>query len=197
MRIGIDIDGVLIDDDSYKLEQITKFIYENGLEDMTNPYAYEFHKCNWDNEIEQRFKDQYIQDYCKNAVPRYYAREVIQKLHDDGHTIVIITGRFKTTEDSDIGKVMRKEVLDWLNKHKIIYDKICFAKMPKTKELIENHIDIMIDDSNIIAKDIVRVCKLYLFDNRYNQDITLDNMKRVFSWYDIYNKINKEIILSD
>ena len=37
-------------------------------------------------------------------------------------------------------------------------------------------VDIMIDDSLVIAKDIVEVCKLYLFDNRYNQNIILDHM---------------------
>lgn len=95
-------------------------------------------------------------------------------------------------EDSPIGKSMRKGVIDWLSKHQIIYDKICFAKMPKTKELVENKIDIMIDDSPVIAKDIVGVRKLYLFDNRYNQNIKLDYMERVFGFYDIYRKIEKE-----
>lgn len=64
--------------------------------------------------------------------------------------------------------------------------------MPKTKELVENRIDIMIDGSPVIAKDIVEVCKLYLFDNRYNQNIRLDHMERVFGFYDIYRKIEKE-----
>ncbi len=53
-------------------------------------------------------------------------------------------------------------------------------------------VDIMIDDSLVIAKDIVEVCKLYLFDNRYNQNIILDHMERVFGFYDIYRKIEKE-----
>lgn len=87
---------------------------------------------------------------------------------------------------------MRQGVIDWLKKYLIIYDQICFAKMSKTKELVENKIDVMIDDSPIIAKDIVAVCKLYLFDNRYNQNIELDHMERVFGFYDIYRKIGKE-----
>ena len=192
MRIGIDIDGVLTDEDNYRLEKTAKFIYENDLEDMIDPYNYEHYKCNWDPVIKQKFKTDYFLDYCENVKPRLFASEVIKKLHDDGHTIVIITGRYKTTEDSPIGESMRKGVVDWLSKYQIIYDKIWYAKMPKTKELVENRIDIMIDDSPVIAKDIVEVCKLYLFDNRYNQNIILDHMERVFGFYDIYRKIEKE-----
>ena len=29
MKIGIDIDGVLMDDDTYRLDTITKYCYEN------------------------------------------------------------------------------------------------------------------------------------------------------------------------
>lgn len=65
MRIGIDIDGVLTDDDNYKLEQITKFIYENNLEDMTDPYNYEHYKCNWDSLIKRKFKTDYLPYYCR------------------------------------------------------------------------------------------------------------------------------------
>ena len=31
MRIGIDIDGVLIDDDIYRLDTMTKYCYEKNL----------------------------------------------------------------------------------------------------------------------------------------------------------------------
>ena len=44
MNIGIDIDGVLIDDDTYRLDTITKYCYENNLPDLDKPYNYES-KC--------------------------------------------------------------------------------------------------------------------------------------------------------
>jgi uncharacterized HAD superfamily protein len=54
MNIGIDIDGVLMDDDTYRLDTITKYCYENNLPDLDNPYKYEI-KCNWSNEIKEDY----------------------------------------------------------------------------------------------------------------------------------------------
>lgn len=189
MIIGIDIDGVLMDDDTYRLDHITKYCYENQLPDMDNPYAYE-EKCEWEREISEDYREKYFFNYIKNAPIRDFAAEVIQKLHDEGNKIVIITGRYKTQEDSEIGKQMRKDTEDWLNKNNIIYDEICYAHCPKTKEIIEKNIDIMIDDSPEILPEIVKVTKVLCYDNRYNRDLEYNNMTRVFSWYDIYMKIN-------
>lgn len=40
MNIGIDIDGVLTNDDDYIIDCISKFWYENNLNFFENPYAY-------------------------------------------------------------------------------------------------------------------------------------------------------------
>lgn len=49
----------------------------------------------------------------------------------------------------------------------------------------------MIDDSPEVLKEIVKYTKVLCFDNRYNTNINYENMTRVYSWYDIYNKINR------
>ncbi len=190
MNIGIDIDGVLLDDDTYRLDTMTKYCYENNLPDLDYPYEYES-KCNWTKEIKEDYRQKYYFNYVQNMPAKYYASEVIKKLHDDGHKIIIITGRYKTQEDSSLGEQMRKYTIDWLNKNNIIYDEICFVHCPKTKEIKEKNIDIMIDDSPEILPEIVKVTKALCFDNRYNRDLTLNNMTRVFSWYDIYRKIKQ------
>ena len=38
MNIGIDIDGVLTNDDEYTMNSMAKFIYDKKLEDIKNPY---------------------------------------------------------------------------------------------------------------------------------------------------------------
>lgn len=58
MNIGIHIDGVLMDDDTYRLDTITKYCYENNLPDLDNPYKYEI-KCNWSNEIKEDYRQKY------------------------------------------------------------------------------------------------------------------------------------------
>lgn len=41
MRIGIDIDGVLTNDDDYILDTGTKFFLENNINSYVEPYEYE------------------------------------------------------------------------------------------------------------------------------------------------------------
>lgn len=190
MKIGIDIDGVLMDDDTYRLDTMTKYCYENNLPDLDNPYKYE-NKCNWSEEIKDDYRAKYYFEYVKNMPARAFASEVIKKLHDEGNEIIIMTGRYKTYEDSAIGEEMRKNTVDWLNKNNIIYDKICYAPCPKIKEIKENNIDIMIDDNSEIIPDIAKITKVLCYDNRYNRDLICNNMTRVFSWYDIYRKIKQ------
>ena len=45
MNIGIDIDGVLTNDDDYLMDTITKFNFENNLEGLKSPYDYEYNKA--------------------------------------------------------------------------------------------------------------------------------------------------------
>ena len=47
----------------------------------------------------------------------------------------------------------------------------------------------MIEDSPSTIEAINKIVKVLCYDNRYNRDLKLDNVTRVYSWYDIYNKI--------
>lgn len=190
--MNIDIDGVLMDDDTYRIDTMTKYCYENNLGNLDNPYKYES-KCNWSEEIKEDYRQKYYFEYVKNMPAKKFAAEVIEKLHNEGNKIVIITGRYKTQEDSEIGQRMRDYTVQWLKNNNIIYDEICYAHCPKTKEIQEKNIDLMIDDSPEILKEIIKYTKVLCFDNRYNMNLQYDNMIRVYSWYDIYIKI-KELV---
>jgi len=190
MIIGVDMDGVLLDDDTYRLDHITKYCFENNLQGMDNPYKYE-NKCNWSKEILEDYRKKYFFDYIKNAPVRKYASEIIRKLHDEGNKIIIITGRHKTREQSPIGDQMREDTVNWLNKNDIVYDEICFACSPKVQEVKENSIDVMIDDSPDVIEAVTKITNVLCFDNRYNRDLEYENMTRVFSWYDIYMKLRE------
>lgn len=50
MNIGIDIDGVLTNEDDYLLEYATKFGYENNILDVLDYNNYELKKFNWNKE---------------------------------------------------------------------------------------------------------------------------------------------------
>lgn len=193
MKIGIDIDGVLTNDDEYILSCTSKYCYENNIEGFVSPYKYEYNKLNWNQEILDDYRSKYFDEYVDNEPVRRFASEVIKKLKEDGHKIFIITGRYKSHDNTSDGENMRLRIKKWLDKNQIVYDKLIFAKVPKIKELQENKIDLMIEDSPTTIPVIKDIVKVLCFDTRYNQDLKFDNVNRVFSWYDIYRKINKGI----
>ena len=191
MNIGIDIDGVLTDDDEYILSSTSKYCYENNIEGFTNPYNYEYNKLNWTQEIIDSYRSKYFEEYVDNEPPRKFASEVIKKLKNDGHKIFIITARYRSLDNTEAGEDMRFRIKRWLDKNEIVYDKLLFAETPKLKEINENKIDIMIEDSPTTIPDIVGATKVFCFDARYNQNLKFNNMIRVFSWYDIYRKVKE------
>ena len=192
MNIGIDIDGVLTNDDDYILDFTSKYYYEHDLKGFDNANLYEYRKLNWDENTINDYRKEFFLNYIKNEPARKFASEVIKKLRDEGNKIFIISARYKTAENGKINNEnIRECTLDWLRKNKIEYDKIIFTKPPKVNEILENKIDIMIEDSPTTINELVKVVKVLYYDTRYNRSIEHENITRVYSWYDIYMKINE------
>jgi capsule biosynthesis phosphatase len=79
--------------------------------------------------------------------PKAGAKEMIQQLREDGHTIIIHTARNMATCHHNVGKVLKnvgKITLDWLEAHEIPYDEIFFGKP---------NADITIDDRVLRFQD--------------------------------------------
>ena len=190
MNIGIDIDGVIMDDDTYRLAHMSKFCYEHNLPPLEYPYGYET-KGNWDAKTSALYRQEYFLDYVQHGPAHLFVSEITHKLHEEGHNLVIITSRHKTTHNTPEGEQMRQLTIQWLKEHNVYYDKICFAIWPKVEDIQENKIDIMIEDcvEAIIAQS--KYTKHLCYDTRYNRNFTLKGMNRVFSWYDIYRNIKE------
>ena len=192
MNIGIDIDGVLTNDDDYILDFTSKYCYEHDLKGFDNANLYEYRKLNWDENTINNYRKEFFLNYIKNEPARKFASEVIKKLRDEGNKIFIISARYKTAENGKINNEnIRECTLDWLIKNNIEYDKIIFTKPPKVNEILENKIDIMIEDSPTTINELVKVVKVLYYDTRYNRSIEHEHITRVYSWYDIYMKINE------
>ena len=188
MNIGIDIDGVLTNENDFVLECMSKFNYENNLGYMKNPYEYEFNKVNYNDEQKMEYREKYFNDYVDNYKARRYASEVIKMLKEDGNKIYIITARYTSIHNEK----MRQRVREWLKKNDIYYDEVVFTVSPKVDKLKEYKIDLMIDDSPKNIPFMAKVTKIFCFDNPYNRDLEIENVTRVYSWYDIFMKY-KEI----
>ncbi len=195
MRIGIDIDGVLTNVEQYVVDNFTKYCYENDIEYIVGESNYHHHKTfSVSKEVENQFWSKHIFDYALTQQIRSYASEVIKKLKEDGHEIYIITARWLTNKDDELGLKMKKIVKDWLDDNQVNYDKLVFSledKEKKGKEIIENKIDIMIEDSPSNINDLSQLIPVICYNTTYNQSCNGTNIIRCYSWYDIYKHINK------
>lgn len=192
MRIGIDIDGVLTNIEEFVADYEVKFCYENSLSYRVNLKEYDDGKAlGISAENSEKFWNKYIKYYATEYRARDFASEVIKKLKEDGHEIYIITARNEYgLTGEDYGK-MKQFVREWLEKNNIYYDKIVYTEESKLPYCIGNYIDIMIEDKPENIKEISTKIPVLCYNCTYNKDIKGKNITRVYSWYDIYNKIEQ------
>ena len=192
MKIGIDIDGVLTDEQRYVLDYGSAYFTKRNI-------LYKIHDDIYDSkeifEVSEEdydaFWKEHIFDYSENISIRAFARDIIKRLLEENNEIYIITSRSYTTYENDNRVKMQNIVKEWLKRNEIQYNDIIFSR-EKDKICKELNIDVMIEDKpeNVdkISKDIPVIC----FSEEYNKKCTGDNVYRAYSWYDVYNKI-KEI----
>lgn len=196
MNIGIDLDGVLTNYRKFAIEQGQKYCEENTKGKLENPEAYYMKDMyNWDEETDYDFWIKNIFIYATENPAIQGASENIKKLKEDGDTIFIITARKFATPDDDceqeIKEKMKKTVKEWLDKNEIEYDCIIFSKEDKSKNIIENNIDVMIEDSPNNVKKLSKLTKIICVDWPYNKGIENDNIYRCYNWNEIYMKIKE------
>lgn len=66
-----------------------------------------------------------------DVLPKPGAKQFIDNLVKNGHTIIIHTARNMATQNHNVGKVLKnvgKITLDWLDKYEIQYHEIFFGK---------------------------------------------------------------------
>ena len=189
MRIGIDIDNVISNfNDTLLTEYILhdKELRNSGIINKDADYIRKG-MFDWNEDEENNFYKNNIERIAKKLGVIEGAKEYIDKLHDDGHIICIITGR-NNGEYKDPYNMTKK----WLEDNNIYYDNLiltdAYDKHAKTKECLEHNIDIMIDDSVRICSDCIENgITTILMDTPYNK---YSNMQRVKSWKEFYKYIS-------
>ena len=96
MTIGIDLDGVLFDSESFYRSYAELFdikLNREGSHDESELSIEQ--KYNWSAEEFQQFLDECMQHVTEDAPLKPYAKEVINLLKSRGHRLVIITRQKK------------------------------------------------------------------------------------------------------
>ena len=190
MRIGIDIDNVISNFNDTLLEEYLKHDKElrnTGIINE-NPEYIRRGIFDWNEEEEKDFYYSNIERIAKTLKPIRESDKYIRKLKEDGNEIYIITGR----ENGEYTNPLEMTT-EWLKKYNIVYDKLiltdAYNKHAKSEKCLENKIDIMIDDSTRICKDLKDSgLNVLMMKTRFNnKDI---GVKRVANWREIYAEIS-------
>ena len=188
MKIGIDIDNVISNFNDTLLTEYLLYDKELRNSGIINKNADYIRKgmFDWNENEETNFYKNNIERIAKKLGVIECAKEYIDKLHDDGHIICIITGR-DNGEYTEPYNMTKK----WLEDNNIYYDDLiltdAYDKHAKTKQCLEHNIDIMIDDSVSICSDCVENgITTILMDTPYNR---YSNIQRVKSWKEFYRYV--------
>lgn len=196
MNIGIDIDDTISEtfetllpySQKYTIEDLKKESKIDFRADLSNHF-YIVYMNNWSEQEAINFWGKYYAEILRKVNIKTFATGVINKLKEQGNKIYLITARWDMPGD-DVKEITRK----WLEEKGLEYDELIINASDKAKLVEEKKIDIFIDDSFNNCKSIAENtnAKVYMMTSRVNGNLNDDNVKRVFSWPEIYDLINRE-----
>jgi uncharacterized HAD superfamily protein len=188
MVLGIDVDDTICSTNELIIEVADQYDKEvlggTGVKDKD---AYEFTEMmGWPDGMKGQFFADRLEYIMSHSPIKPNAKEVINKLHDEGYKIIIISFRKdKYLRDPE------KLTIDWLKENDIHYDKVYVNTGTKTDECIENGVNLFIDDKESHCEDVNSAgIDVLLFTNAYNHDEK--RFRRVDNWDEVYKYIKEE-----
>ena len=187
MKIGIDLDGVVIDSETTfrTYEEIFDIDVLKG-NNLINKEEPKFQsRYNWTNEQEKEFIERYFLTVSKESNLMSGFIGIFNLLKEQGHEFVVITAR------GGFVKEMKDDAIRLLEENNIKFDKY-YWKVEDKLEICKNEkVDIMIDDDWKIIKRLAdnEVKTLYFRDTNL---MTLEEnkyIKEVNNWGEIYRHI--------
>lgn len=191
MKIGIDLDGVVIDSETTfrTYEEIfdTDILNGNNLINREEPKFQE--RYAWTKEQEKEFIEKYFLTVSKESNLMSGFIGVYNLLKNQGHEFIVITAR------GGFVKEMKDDAIRLLEENNIHFDKYYWKVDDKLEICQKEKVDIMIDDDWKIVKKLADNCvkTLYFRDTNLVKLEENDYIKEVNNWGDIYRVIrNKE-----
>lgn len=188
MNIGIDIDNTITNTAPILKKYCKEYndtVVKRGLE-MHETGAASFDLYDWTQEENMDFCVKYLEEVVLQAEVKENAKEVIQKLKNEGHQINIISSRafpmFKTPYET---------TEKFLKEKGIVYDKLLVGKIEKRSSCVENQLDILIEDEVKYINEMSEFMNVFVFDAVYNKQCSGKNITRVYNWIEVYDKIKE------
>lgn len=189
MKIGIDLDGVVIDSETTfrTYEEIFDIDVLKGNH-LINKEEPKFQaRYNWTNEQEKEFIEKYFLIVSKESNLMSGFIGIYNLLKEQGHEFVIITAR------GGFVKEMKDDAIRLLEEKNIKFDKYYWNVDDKLEICKNEKVDIMIDDDWKIIKRLAdnEVKTLYFRDTNLMKLEENKYIKEVNNWGEIYRNIKE------
>lgn len=152
MRIGVDLDDTLSEMKDLFDVQICEYATKLGKKPdfkllkrlHKDPTAKNIYStcCDLTEKEMKHFFFLYHENFSVNNPMRPHCDKILTKLKEEGHEIIVITAREKTSHP-DLFNITKK----WLDKNNIPYDKLVLEGGCKSCLAKEENVDIFIDDN--------------------------------------------------
>ncbi len=191
MKIGIDIDGVILDyervlktyGDLYDFIELNK----DGIINRNEHYLR--NRYNWTEEERMNFVNKYFIKLSKKTPLIPGAKDVINMLQKEGNELIIISARGGMIEE------MKDVAIDKFNEEGLSFDKYYWKQEDKLEVAQQENIDVMIDDSYDVCKKLSenKIKTIYFRDKEMKKLEQNEYVKEVSNWGEIYRYIMEEI----
>lgn len=184
MKIGIDLDGVVIDSErSFRT-------YEEifAIEDLNKRKIIDYEepkyqsRYEWSKDEQQAFNKKYLLKAASESNLMAGFLPIYKKLKQKGFEMIVITAR------GNLLKEMKDDAIRVLKENNISFDKYYWSVHDKLEICKKENIDIMIDDDYKIIEQISKanIKTLYFRDANLKKLSETNYIHEVNNWGDIY-----------
>ena len=187
MKIGIDIDGVILDyervlktyGDLYDFIELKK----DGIINRNEHYLR--NRYDWTDEERMNFVNKYFLKLSKQTPLIPGAKDVIDMLQKEGNELIIISARGGMIEE------MKDVAIEKFEEEGIKFNKYYWKQDDKLEVAQNEKIDVMIDDSYDVCKKLSSngIKTIYFRDKEMKVLEQNENLKEVSNWGEIYRYI--------
>ena len=194
MKIGIDLDGVVIDIETtfrtYEELYDLSILKQNNLINREEPKFQA--RYNWSKEQQKEFTDKFFLQVSKESNLMSGFIGAYNYLKNQGHEFIVITAR-GLKPDGTFMKEMEDDAKRVLTENNIVFDKYYWGQGDKLDVCQKEDIDIMIDDDWKIIKKLSdnNIKTLYFRDTNLKKLDENQDIKEVNNWGDICRYISE------
>ncbi len=194
MKIAIDIDGTIYDTERNFRVQAELYdmevVHGKGMKDSLAIWAED--RYDWSDEQNEDFLSRFATITREsNLIPG--AKEIIEKLQDEGVKMVIVTARGQ--KSNKYSKELIDSAMDKFKDDKLTFDEYYFGHLDKTEICKKENIDYLIDDSPDVCKSTSEagIKTIFLHDSGIRGVEQNENLFEVHNWGEIYRILHNEL----